>query len=40
MNKDLSLAIERAVRKIEPPENLNNYSEKRPDLFSLGLDVP
>ena len=38
MNKNLSLAIEKAVEKISPKEKLTihpNNSEKKPDLFSL-----
>ena len=38
MNKNLSLAIEKAVEKISPKNNFpvnNNKSEKKPDLFSL-----
>ena len=38
MNKNLSLAIEKAVEKISPKDSssLNyNKSDKRPDLFSL-----
>ncbi len=38
MNKNLSLAIEKAVEKINPKDSLSlNYdkSEKKPDLFSL-----
>jgi len=38
MNKNLSLAIERAVEKINPRDNFpinKNKSDKKPDLFSL-----
>ena len=38
MNKNLSLAIEQAVEKINPKDNFlitNTKSEKKPDLFSL-----
>ena len=38
MNKNLSLAIEKAVEKINPSDNLtinSKKSEKKPDLFSL-----
>ena len=38
MNKNLSLAIEKAVAKISPKDNFpvkNNVYEKKPDLFSL-----
>ena len=38
MNKNLSLAIERAVEKISPKDNFpihQNKAEKKPDLFSL-----
>ena len=38
MNKNLSLAIEKAVEKISPEDNLKifqNKSDKKPDLFSL-----
>ena len=40
MNKNLSLAIEKAVGKINPNDNFkfdsqNNNSDKKPDLFSL-----
>jgi len=38
MNKNLSLAIEKAVEKISPKDNFfidNNKTDKKPDLFSL-----
>ena len=39
MNKNLSLAIEKAVEKISPKDNFQFYQEnkggKKPDLFSL-----
>ena len=38
MNKNLSLAIEKAVEKIKPKDNFpaeHNDSLKKPDLFSL-----
>ena len=38
MNKNLSLAIEKAVEKISPKNNFptnNSKSDKKPDLFSL-----
>ena len=37
MNKNLSLAIERAVEKIHPKDNflINQKADKKPDLFSL-----
>ena len=38
MNKNLSLAIERAVGKISPKGNFpinKNKADKKPDLFSL-----
>jgi len=38
MNKNLSLAIEKAVEKISPEKNLNlekNKDDRKPDLFSL-----
>jgi len=38
MNKNLSLAIERAVEKISPRDNFqidSNKADKKPDLFSL-----
>ncbi len=38
MNKNLSLAIEKAVEKISPKNNFpihQNKAEKKPDLFSL-----
>ena len=36
MNKNLSLAIEKAVEKINPKDNFPlNQSDKKPDLFSL-----
>jgi len=38
MNKNLSLAIERAVEKINPKDNFSHFTdkiEKKPDLFSL-----
>ena len=38
MNKNLSLAIEKAVEKISPKDNfplLNDKADKKPDLFSL-----
>ena len=38
MNKNLSLAIEKAVEKISPRENfpiINSKVDKKPDLFSL-----
>ena len=42
MNKNLSLAIEKAVEKINPKDKLPvNYikSEKKPDLFSLTYET-
>ena len=36
MNKNLSLAIEKAVGKINPRDNLSiDKTSKKPDLFSL-----
>ena len=38
MNKNLSLAIEKAVEKINPKDNFpnpQNKGDKKPDLFSL-----
>ena len=38
MNKNLSLAIEKAVEKISPEKNLSlekNRDDRKPDLFSL-----
>ena len=38
MNKNLSLAIEKAVEKISPKDNFPidiNKADKKPDLFSL-----
>ncbi len=38
MNKNLSLAIEKAVEKISPKDSFSinqNKSDKKPDLFSL-----
>ena len=38
MNKNLSLAIEKAVEKITPKDNFpiyQNKADKKPDLFSL-----
>ena len=38
MNKNLSLAIEKAVEKISPKDNIQsiyNKADKKPDLFSL-----
>ena len=42
MNKNLSLAIEQAVEKINPRDNFpinNNKSDKKPDLFSLLIGI-
>jgi len=42
MNKNISLAIEKAVEKISPKDsfsNQKNLGDKKPDLFSLTLDT-
>ena len=42
MNKNLSLAIEKAVEEISPKDNfphLHDKSDKKPDLFSLTLQT-
>ena len=42
MNKNISLAIEKAVEKISPKDNFSNQKnlgDKKPDLFSLTLDT-